>query len=117
MKSVLNLCTVSLYSVYVPRSYKCVYDCDVNFYSNIVDEIKKNKGSKSNAAKAAKMEKFGQRIIEFFSQNPDLDGDDLSLMNGRQFAHKMAAHCKDKQVKGITTHLRYAIFQNANFVS
>ena len=117
MKSVLNLCTVSVYSVYVQRNYQCVYDCDVNFCWNVVGEIKKNKGSKSNAAKAAKMEKFGQRIIEYFFQNPDLDGDDLSLMNGRQFAGKMAEHCKDKQVKGITTHLRYTILPNANFLS
>ena len=72
----------------------------------VVKEMKAAKKTKSSALKAAKMERFGDQIIEFFSQKPDFDDNDLTMMTSKQFGLRLAEHCGDKRVIGITAQMK-----------
>ena len=70
-----------------------------------IDEIKADKETPSSKLKSAKIEKYGDQIIEYFLQNPMVDADALSIMARNEFTSAIVEHCGSKEVAGITTLL------------
>ena len=76
----------------------------ISLVIEVLDDILNT--SNTSKSQAQKAEEFGHQLIDFFRQNPQIDGKVLSEMSLSQFGNRMAEFCGNKRVKGIAAKLR-----------
>ena len=75
----------------------------VTLSREVVDDWKSGSASKT-ARKVA--DEFGSKMIDFFAQNPDIDGNVLDTMGAKVFGQSLADHCGSKKVKGVAAKFK-----------
>ena len=88
-----------------PSAVEQLMKASVPFISAVMHSVAELQNHKFEKGTAAKMERFGGRIIDFFLLHQDLDGDKLSTMPQNEFGRLIAEHCESRRVRGITSKL------------
>lgn len=80
---------------YVERNKYAVDMCQLA--KQVVDEWQAGKATEMARKKA---NEFGPKIIDFFSENRDIDGNALYAMDRKDFCQRLAEFCGSKKIKG-----------------